>query len=172
MIHEEQLRQLCAIHTVNNLLQLPSDLDYDSYSEGERDRYQQREGECAQKRTHAHEWTCRGRVLCRFERSPTSCGEAESESDDGAQQGFGGDNKETKEKRSIGRWRAATQVEFDDIAAEFTIREQRLISGDANASSDEEKTSTMHESQEGPDVIKLSLMQRLRSHYWTPYFGN
>jgi len=43
----------------------------------------------------------------------------------------------------------------------------------SNASIDEEETSTiMNKSQEGPDVIKLSLMQRLRSHYGTPYFGN
>ncbi len=206
MIHEEQVRQLCAIHTVNNLLQLPSDLDYD-YSHrcggGERaDRDQKRErGECGgeqQKRTttHAqHEWTCRrGRVVLYrlFERrSPTkSCrgGEAESsassgdDDDDAQQRGYGGedDAEETKRvERTTGRrWRAATRGEFDDIAAEFTIREHRLISGDesafmSNASIDEEETSTiMNKSQEGPDVIKLSLMQRLRSHYGTPYFGN
>ena len=178
MIHEEQVRQLCAIHTVNNLLQLPSDLDYDSYRGGERDRDQKWEkGECEQSiTTHSqHEWTCRGRVLCRFER----CDEAEFASDDDDQDGFGGEDAKTKKKRSIGRrWRAATRGEFDDIAAEFTIREQRLISGDesafmSNASIDEEETSTiMNKSQEGPDVIKLSLMQRLRSHYGTPYFGN
>ena len=48
MIHEDQVRQLCAIHTVNNLLQLPAELDYAPTS---------------QTTPIIHEWKCHGRLI-------------------------------------------------------------------------------------------------------------
>ena len=47
MIHEDQVRQLCAIHTVNNLLQLPAELDYAPTSQT----------------SIIHEWKCHGTVI-------------------------------------------------------------------------------------------------------------
>lgn len=171
MIHEKQVRQLCAIHTVNNLLQLPSDLDYDTYGgecDSSRQSYngdQKREGEHEQKIMHKHEWTCRGRILYQFEQSPVS-----STSDGNAIQGSGAESAEKKKRFLVRWWRAATQREFDDIASEFTIRERKLISGDESAfmsyaSSNEAMTSTH-------DDNRLSLMERIRSQYGTPYVGN
>jgi len=40
MIHEKQVRQLCAIHSVNNLLQLSSDLVFDCADGGRCDQQQ------------------------------------------------------------------------------------------------------------------------------------
>ncbi|KAL3764466.1 hypothetical protein ACHAW5_000130 [Stephanodiscus triporus] len=168
MIHEKQVRQLCAIHTVNNLLQLPSDLDYDTYG-GERDRSRQSyngdEGERKQKIMHKHEWTCRGRILYQFEQSPVS-----STSDGNAIQEIVAESAEKKKKSSVRRWRAATQREFDDIASEFTILERKLISGDESAFMSYE--SSIKAMASTHDDNRLSLMERIRSQYGTPYVGN
>ena len=50
MIHEDQVRQLCAIHTVNNLLQLPAELDYAPTSQ-------------TTPIPIIHEWKCHGRII-------------------------------------------------------------------------------------------------------------
>ena len=169
MIHEEQIRQLCAIHTVNNLLQLPDHLDYDSCINvvvgGE-------EGECNleedddapitnnNEKVIIHEWTCHGNILRRY----TKCNKCQ---DDSAL-------LETQ-------IRVATQDEFDNIAKELTQREQMLLSGDestfisATSTVSEENISSNNGTsslQTSKQLHKVSMMQRVRSQYGTPYLGN
>jgi hypothetical protein len=85
MLHEKQTRQLCAVHTVNNLLQLPSgsgcDGSFDCADDDAKD-------------LQIHTWTCDGRVLHQY-RQPSStsisldkcwCAATQSEFDKIAQQ--------------------------------------------------------------------------------------
>lgn len=146
MIHEKQVRQLCAIHSVNNLLQLPSDTAIYRPS-GDSDQ-----------RTMAtvHEWVCHGRII--HECRQKTVGEATT--DEVLDSNVGSD---------LGRrgklWRVATQQEFDDIAKEFTLRELSLMNGDdpsfSTTTSGEEAFPSDGMTQAG----RLSTMQRLRSQY-------
>ena len=181
MIHEEQIRQLCAIHTVNNLLQLPDQLDYDSFinvvvgGEG---------GECnpeeddddapitnTTEKVIIHEWTCHGKILRRY----TKCNEYQDDSNEYQ------DDSALLEKRQHQQIRVATQDEFDNIAKELTQREQMLLSGDestfisaTSTVSEENITSNNGTSslQTTKQLHKVSMMQRVRSQYGTPYLGN
>jgi len=175
MIHEQQVRQLCAIHAVNNLLQLPPDLDYDSLRGDEVE-------ECAvdevcgsvQKLTNAsiisHEWTCRERILCRYYEQ-FSCKNDRMLSFHGSIKQQYDDEIMTKKNRPKRYWRAATQQEFDDIAHKLTLREQMLTSGDESAilSNDAPSINEMNSRESHKNI---SLMQRICSDHGTPYFGN
>lgn len=152
MIHEKQVRQFCAIHSVNNLLQLRSNSDVCVTSDPDDDN-----GECTggngvdNRKALAHEWHCHGRVLySSCDKSTTSSGDAE---------------------RS---WRVATQQEFDNIAKEITIREQLLLNGDESTLL---STTKSFGDDEGNSIgttrkDKLSILQRIRSQHGTPFTGN
>lgn len=174
MIHEEQIRQLCAIHTVNNLLQLPDQLDYDSFINvvvgGEGGECNPEEDDGAPitnnyEKVIIHEWTCHGKILRRY----TKCYKCQ---DDSALL------LETRQQQQI---RVATQDEFDNIAKELTQREQMLLSGDestfisATSTVSEENMSSNNRTsslQTTKQLHKVSMMQRVRSQYGTPYLGN
>lgn len=159
IIHEQQVRQHCAIHAVNNLLQLPSTLVYDQEVVEEQqaatkgdvdgdDASHDEEIEAVANNNNDsetsihHEWTCHGKII-------------------------------THQRQ----WYTATQDEFDNIAIELTIREQNLlysllgdddnkipgISSNEEMTNDKNDDSTKH---------KLSFLQRVRSQYGTPYLGN
>ncbi len=192
MIHERQVRQLCAIHAVNNLLQLPSNLDYDSlYEEDERggcdhdhlprqdlhnnnDGREQvvvvRRGDNEEWKSRAsilsHEWTCPEKRLWRYyERPSSSCccrNERLVNFNDGTTNHDGSDAMNRPKRH----WCLATQQVFDNIAQELTLREQML------ASSPGEDSTDLLDVGEARQKQNISLFQRLCSHHGTPYFGN
>jgi len=183
MIHEEQARQLCAIHTVNNLLQLRGDCDHNSGTDGDSHEHDEREAEgcsttdgCSQKMATSimHEWTCHGRVLRRYEQKSRSDAPSTAEISEPSNNNGDLELDANAEKRPKRPWRVATQKEFDDIAKELTLREQMLMEGDESAflsttsSKEEEKTSVTSKGR----LNKVSMMQRLRSQHGTPYMGN
>ncbi|KAL9182574.1 hypothetical protein ACHAXT_013226 [Thalassiosira profunda] len=138
MIHDKQVRQLCAVHSVNNLLQLPHDSGVDD-----------EDGEGGGEMTaNVHQWTCRGRILQqtggRIVDGPSTTTTPGGKTDAGS-------------KKHRRKWGVATQQEFDEIAEEFTLREQMLFASDESPN---EKSG------------RISLLQRVRSQYGTPYFGN
>lgn len=103
MIHEKQVRQFCAIHCVNNLLQLSKDSDCIE----------------SQQQHMINEWRCHGRLLYRQQRLRGSGLPTTSSDQNDASSGT------DKMNWSV----AATQSEFDDIAEEITNRELRLMQG-------------------------------------------
>ena len=67
-IHEKQTRQLCAVHTVNNLLQIPR-YDFESGTKTDKEddsNNEQNDG------TVCRSWTCNGHVLQEAERTKSS----------------------------------------------------------------------------------------------------
>ena len=151
MIHEKQVRQLCAIHTVNNILQLSKNHDCIVDSGG---------GDISNdinKQIYIiNEWRCHGRLLYRQKRLR---GSDSSTSDNELC------NAASSKKMN---WSdVATQSEFNEIAADFTQREIRLMEGNEPITQD--STEVSQQQQAGS---KLSAMQRLRSNYGTPLFGN
>ena len=199
MIHEKQVRQLCAVHTVNNLLQIPSDIDYccDRDRDGCRHDCDQecvaqcehatvgqvetsRVGDCAGalKTTNVHSWTCLGQTLCRCYISPhrhcEKCSCTLAVKSDKSEQ-----NKKITPKSAYSnskRWVAATQSEFDDIAKEFTIRERMLMEGTEPNTHVEHISDISQQENDSftaaPSTNRLSFMQRINNQYGTPYFGN
>lgn len=183
MIHEQQVRQLCAIHAVNNLLQLPSNLDYDLLSEegqvpvldsGDHEHAYVDIGDSEQRRFKAliisHEWACNENILFRYYEH---CGKYESVLNSHPTTATtmhyeyeGGDARMQRPKR---HWRVATQQEFDDIAYELTLREKMLTS-----SEDDESTFISGDacSSRTSRNKQISLLQRICSQHGTPYFGN
>jgi hypothetical protein len=151
MIHEKQIRQFCAIHTVNNLLQLSSEDSNGVVTES--DGISASDDEGSSKQTYiTTEWRCHGRLIYRQRRRSDSSGDnARSTSD--------------KKKFNI----VATQSEFNEIAEDFTNRELRLMEGSDPMILDSNEEATEVSQQSGR---KLSTMQRLRSNYGTPVFGN
>ncbi len=122
MIHEKQERQFCAIHSVNNLLQLSKDSDgVVGVGAGQSD-------ESSQQQDVIDEWRCHGRLLYCQQRSkgnnsPTI---------------IAGQNKNN--------WNVvATQSEFNAIAEEITHRELRLMEGidSSDFTSENQSTSTL-----------------------------
>ena len=176
MIHEEQVRQLCAIHTVNNLLQLPADLDYDSCGISDSICKEDTDDEvpfCKQPNQVTHMWTCRGRIIRRYNQSSEAG--INSPSVDMTPQENAGIDKTKSSKQNI-ICKVATKEEFDNIAKELTLREQMLMSGEEDSAlpsaiSSNKKTSTSRQSQ-ATKLNNLSLMQQIRSPYGSPYFGN
>ena len=104
VIHEKQQRQFCAIHAVNNLLQLSNHTNgVDNLPDEDSHRQQV-----------SYEWRCHGRLLNQKRVSPTAL--------DGYL------NSSTNNTDKITEWDvAATQLEFDTIAGEITSRELRLM---------------------------------------------
>ena len=144
MIHEKQVRQFCAIHAVNNLLQLPSSKRCGAAADrrvGTSQIKQERIDEAAAEQ-NIHRWTCKGHVLHECHDSPSTSSFHDK------------------------HWRVATQSEFDQIAQEITIRERHLMNGDSSedASNEIDGTTTSNES--------LSIWNRVWSHHGTPYLGN
>jgi len=176
MIHEEQVRQLCAIHTVNNLLQLPADLDYDSCGISDsickEDTNDEVTNGCKQTNKVIHEWACHGRIIRQIIQS--SDDDINSPSVDMTPHESAGIDTTNYAKQNI-IWKAATKEEFDNIAKELTIREQMLMSGDESTLvsdiSINKETSTIRQSK-ATKLNNLSLMQQIRSPYGSPYFGN
>jgi hypothetical protein len=150
MIHEKQVRQFCAIHCVNNLLQLSEDSDC-----------VENEGVSlsgGQRKNIIKEWSCHGRLLFR-------------------QQWLRGSDLHTTRSdvnntsRSAERmnWSVvATQSEFDDIADEITNRELRLMEGNEPMTPGS-NDCTLVEKQ---SARTLSFTQRVRSRHGTPIWGN
>ena len=193
MIHEKQIRQLCAIHSVNNLLQIPPDLivdDGDDQSQSEEetssdvkssdhDNLDEFNDRSAIKINH--EWRCNGRALHRYKQNIHRNDNDDSTthtttSSPSEQNGSNINNKQLSKKHQNKRsWQLATQQEFDNIAKEFTLREIMLLQGDestflsATSATEEMKTNNDNcISQED----ELSMCQRICSQYGTPYFGN
>jgi hypothetical protein len=149
IIHEQQVRQHCAIHTVNNLLQLPSNLVYDQkvVEEQQTDDTNHEKKEAVVNNNDSttsfhHEWTCHEKII--------------------------------KQQR---QWYAATQDEFDNIVIKLTIREHSLLYslGDDDNKNPRVITSSEEMTNENNDDAtrhKLSFQQRIRSQYGTPYVGN
>ena len=155
LIHEQQVRQHCAIHTVNNLLQLPSTLVHNQavveeqqtakgdVVDGDHDASHDEEKEAMANDDSItsihHEWTCHGKII--------------------------------KQQR---QWYAATQDEFDNIAIKLTIREHSLLYslGDANNPRDTSNEEMTNENNDDDTRHKLSFLQRIRCQYGTPYLGN
>lgn len=157
IIHEQQVRQHCAIHTVNNLLQLPSTLVYDqevvevqqTARKGDvdgNDASHDEEKDTVVNNDDSdtsihHEWTCHGKII-------------------------------TQQRQ----WHTATQQEFDNIAIEVTIREKNLLYSLGN---DDNKIPRVTGNEEMTNEIdddatkhKLSFLQRVCSQHGTPYLGN
>ena len=165
MIHEKQVRQLCAVHTVNNLLQIPSDFDWcdgdgDEKSNNDLDTSYSasttQENKTVDKdntpRLHSdrtiHRWTCSSQVLHQLEQPPSSIPTAADK-----------------------RWRAATQAEFDEIAQEITIRERLLMEGKLSITCSDENHQTRDDYMSS-STQNLSALQRIFSHHGTPFLGN
>jgi len=180
MIHEEQIRQLCAIHTVNNLLQLPADLGYDSCEitsstciDKSNDEVDTQSDGCKQPIQVTHTWTCRGRIIRRYRQSNEG-GINSPSVDMTPQESVDLDTKSTTNSKQNIIWKVATKEEFDNIAKELTLREQMLMSGEEDFTfpsgiSSNKETSTSRQCQAKHN---LSLMQQIRSPYGSPYFGN
>lgn len=156
MIHEKQIRQFCAIHTVNNLLQLsPEDSDgviTESKGIGLSDNIGR-----TRKVYITTEWRCHGRLIYRqrlLTRSDSSSDQCKA-------------SITTPDKKNFNI--VATQSEFNEIADDFTNRELRLMEGSDPIIQDSNESATEFSQQSGR---KLSTMQRLRSNYGTPVFGN
>ena len=144
MIHEKQVRQLCAIHCVNNLLQLSKDSDCESegvicLSDGS-----------SQQHIMVHEWRCHGRLLYRGSDSPTK----------------NSDQKNANSSSEKMNWGVvATQSELDDIAEEITYRELRLMEGN-------DPMTTTLSNDCNFEKQSVSTLSRFRSKHGTPIFGN
>lgn len=122
MIHEKQERQFCAIHSVNNLLQLSKDSDsVADVGAGQLD-------ESSQQQHVIYEWRCHGRLLY-------------------CQQRLKGNNSPTMiADQSKNYWNVvATQSEFNAIAEEITNRELRLMEGNFSSyfTSENQPASTL-----------------------------
>lgn len=152
MIHEKQIRQFCAIHTVNNLLQLSSEDSHGVVTES--DGISASDDEGSNKQTYiTTEWRCHGRLIyrqSRLRRSDSSSDQCNASS--------------TSDKKNFNI--VATQSEFNEIAEDFTNRELRLMEGSDPMIQDSNESATEVSGR------KLSTMQRLRSNYGTPVFGN
>ena len=178
MIHEEQVRQLCAIHTVNNLLQLPADLDHDSCGISDSickedtdadDEVDQSNG-CKQPNQVTHMWTCHGRIIRRYKQSTEDGIHYSSSVDMTPPESAGKDTTKSSKQNII--WRVATKEEFDNIARELTMREQMLLSGDKSTLSSATSSNKEASTRQATKLNNLSLMQQIRSPYGSPYFGN
>lgn len=152
MIHEKQSRQFCAIHTVNNLLQLSSEDSNGVVTAS--DGISASDDEGSSKHTYiTTEWRCHGRLIYhqrRLRRSDLSSDQCNASS--------------TADKKNFNI--IATQSEFNEIAEDFTNRELRLMEGSDPMIQDSNESDTELSGR------KLSTMQRLRSNYGTPVFGN
>jgi hypothetical protein len=154
MIHEKQVRQFCAIHTVNNLLQLSSSDDANGVVT-ESKGISASDDEGSSKQTYiTTEWRCHGRLIYRQRQLRRS----DSSSDDQCN----ASRISYKKNFNI----VATQTEFNEIAEDFTNRELRLMEGSDPMIQDPNEGATEVSGR------KLSTMQRLRSNYGTPVFGN
>jgi len=151
MIHEKQERQFCAIHAVNNLLQLPKDSDCVE-SEGVGPSYES---------SHQHhvinEWRCHERLIYRQQRLRGKKSPAIN----------GGQNNGCGSSEKINLSVVATQSEFNDIAEEITNRELRLMEGNDPMIADSNDCTTEKQS-----ASTLSTLQKFRSKHFTPNFGN
>ena len=147
MIHEKQKLQFCAIHSVNNLLQLSKDSDYVIALPHESSQHQ-----------HViDEWRCHGRLLYRQQRLQGSSSPINSDTNNA-----GGTSSE-----KINWGVVATQEEFNDIAEEITNRELRLMEGyDISASGSNDCAS------EYKSASTLSTIQRFRSKHFSQISGN
>lgn len=118
MIHEKQERQFCAIHSVNNLLQLSKDFDrVAGIGVGQLD-------EISQQQHVIDEWTCHGRLLYCQQRSK------------------GKKSPTIIANQNKMHWNVvATQSEFNAIAEEITNRELRLMEGDGSSAFNTENES-------------------------------
>jgi hypothetical protein len=183
MIHEVQVRQYCAIHAVNNLLQLPSALDYDAYriilerpiddgregrmweaGDGGMRKWGRRAMASSSEYDAAadtHVWTCRDDVLCRL--IPYSSFSI-AEDDVGATPGEDDCKDETGSGGGTRIWRAGTRREFDDIALGLSMREDVLLGGWTSYDDD---ADVLRDAIEG-----ATLLRRMRCKYGTPYLGN
>ena len=151
MIHEKQNRQFCAIHSVNNLLQLSED-----YSDCA-DSLLISNDSCQQLHV-INEWRCHGRLL--FHHQQELKGSSSSTINNDANNA-----SSTSEKMNWGV--VATQAEFNDIAEEITNRELMLMDGyDITTSGLNNCTS------ENQAANTLSTIQRLRSKHFSPVSGN
>lgn len=170
MIHEEQVRQLCAIHTVNNLLQLPADLGYDSCEISESTSCIELDDtlsdSCKQPNQVIHEWSCHGRIIRRYKQS-SGGGIKPRPVDISNEESVNLDDTTTNSEQNI-IWKVVTKEEFDDIAKELTLREQMLMSGDESTLG----LATSSRQSQATKLNNLSLMQQIRSPYGSPYFGN
>eukprot|EP00804_Cyclotella_cryptica_P012145 CCRYP_009844-RA/>CCRYP_009844-RA protein AED:0.03 eAED:0.03 QI:87/1/1/1/0/0/2/348/283 len=164
MIHEKQVRQLCAVHTVNNLLQIPSCFKwceptgdakssnvacrgYSADTTPENNTSENDDNPRIDSYRQIHRWSCSRQVLHQFEQPPSSMPTAADQ-----------------------RWRAATQVEFDEIAQEITMRESLLMEGIHMEGSDENE-QTSHDNMP-PSRASHSTLQKIFSHHGTPFLGN
>ena len=122
MIHEKQERQFCAIHSVNNLMQLSKDSDrVAGVGAGQFD-------ESSKQQHLINEWRCHGRSLYCQQRlkginSPTVIGD------------------ENKINWNV----VTTQSEFNAIVEEITNRELRLMEGNGSShrTSENQSASTL-----------------------------
>ena len=181
MIHEQQVRQLCAVHAVNNLLQLPSNLDYDFLSEEGQVPLLDNEvheqvgiGDTEQIRSNAsiilHAWTCHENILRRYYEH---CDKYESVLNSHLTattiKHYDFERSDARMQRRTRQWRVATQQEFDDIASVLTLREKMLTSSGGNESN---FTSGDAFNPRTSRNNHISLLQRICSQHGTPYFGN
>lgn len=151
MIHEKQNRQFCAIHSVNNLLQLSED-----YSDCA-DSLSISNDSCQQLHV-INEWRCHGRLLYHHQQELKGSSSPTINNDTNKASG-------TSEKMNWGV--VATQAEFNDIAEEITNRELMLMDGyDITTSGLNNCTS------ENQSANTLSTIQRLRSKHFSPVSGN
>jgi len=198
MIHEKQIRQLCAIHAVNNLLQIQPDMGFGSKCcSSDSDEENQSNGSCyndgydatsksAQystllknddNRTIVHHyWTCLGRTIYEFKCHNIGGSPSRDKLIEKSVQRKFSKTEARNESKRIMQFKAATQSEFDKIAEECTIRERRLLEGKSLSTMSEgcsdESTQQGYESNKTSSQSKLSLIQKISNHYATPYFGN
>eukprot|EP00984_Skeletonema_dohrnii_P031907 scaffold25046_cov107-Skeletonema_dohrnii-CCMP3373.AAC.1 len=151
MIHEKQERQFCAIHAVNNLLQIPKDSDCVEI-EGVGPSH-----ESSHHQHVIHEWRCHGRLIYCQQRLRGNQSPAIN----------GGQNNASGSSEKMNLSVVATQSEFNDIAEEITNRELRLMEGNDPMIADSNDCTTEKQS-----ACTLSIYQKFRSKHFTPNFGN
>ncbi len=196
MIHEKQIRQLCAIHAVNNLLQIEPDIGFccnrcssdsnvssdkrtsdDTYNSASKNAQSSKLSKYGDKETIVHHyWTCSGRKM--YECKCHIIGDSPSRDYDNEKymkRKFSNTEVRNDPKRKM-HFKAATQSEFDKIAEECTIRERRLMEGksfsEISEGCSDESTQHGNESNKSPSQSKLPFMQKVANQYATPYFGN
>ena len=177
LVHERQSRQLCAIHTVNNLLQLgdTGDVD-DASSEQETDGIDT--STCTNEQDTVAAASASGPSLMSDETTDGSdrcwhykCGPS------------------TILKRTARQTKLATKAEFDALADEMTLLESRLFSsvgdGDDAPNNNDNSESMADKEDEDDDHVprtvpreritmrgQPTIRERFASNHSTAYFGN
>jgi len=171
LVHERQSRQLCAIHTVNNLLQLGDTSDVcDASSEQEIEGIDRRTCACTSEQDAAAVESTSGPSLM-----------MSGESTDGSDRFWHYHcGPSTILKRTARQTKLATKAEFDALADEMTLLESRLL-GSVEDNDNSESVAEKEEEEHVPRAVpqegvsrkgQPTIRERFESNHRTVYFGN